>query len=227
MAVADYKNRFYKVGDQKMTLSRPMLSAINQLMADFQQATGKDDMILTSGYRSLKDQNDALQEKINEFGKKEALKWAMLPGYSEHHTGYAVDMSIYTDEELYIPYKGQDEYAWINQNCFKYGIVRRYTEDKVAITGIGNEPWHYRYVGIPHAYLMTVKDLCLEEYIDYLRQFSFQGEHLRLATEEGNFEIYYVAAAPKGKTHLPVPKDTPYTVSGNNVDGFIITTYET
>ena len=225
VSIIKKKNDKYKLLNKDMLLSIKMVQSLNRMMTDFEKYTGKHDMIITSAYRSLEEQSEALEEKINEFGEEEALKWAMLPGYSEHHTGYAVDMSIRTDDDVYIPYKGQNDYSWINKNCFKYGIVRRYTEDKVAITGISNEPWHYRYVGIPHAYLMTIHDLCLEEYIAYLRQFTFEDEHLLISTEEGNYEIYYVAANATGKTEIPVPKNRPYSISGNNIDGFIITVY--
>ena len=225
VSIAKKKNNKYKLMDKGMLLSIKMVQSLNHMMTDFEKYTGKHDMIITSAYRSLEEQNEALEEKINEFGEEDALKWVMLPGYSEHHTGYAVDMSIRTDDGVYIPYKGQNDYSWINKNCFKYGIVRRYTEDKVAITGISNEPWHYRYVGIPHAYLMTIHDFCLEEYIAYLRQFSFDEEHLVINTEEGNYEVYYVAAHKTGNTDIPVPKNRPYSISGNNIDGFIVTVY--
>lgn len=225
VSIAKKKNNKYKLMDARMLLSIKMVQSLNRMMTDFEKYTGKHDMIITSAYRSLEEQNEALQEKINEFGEEDALKWAMLPGYSEHHTGYAVDMSIRTDDDVYIPYKGQNEYSWINKNCFKYGIVRRYTEDKVPITGISNEPWHYRFVGIPHAYLMTIHNFCLEEYIAYLKQFTFEEEHLFINTEEGNYEIYYVAADDTGKTDIPTPKNRQYSISGNNIDGFIVTVY--
>lgn len=219
------KNKAYKLMDQDMLLNRKMVQAINKMMSDFEKNTGRHDMIITSAYRSLEAQNNELQEKVNEFGNEEALNWVMLPGYSEHHTGYAVDMSIMTDDDVYIQYKGQNEYAWINQNCFKYGIIRRYTDEKVGITGISNEPWHYRFVGVPHAYLMTIHDLCLEEYIAYIEQFTFDEEHLFIETEEGNYEIYYVPMSQEKKTSIPVPKDKVYSLSGNNIDGFVVTIY--
>lgn len=219
------KNNAYKLMDQQMFLNRKMVQALNKMMRDFEIHTDRHDMIITSAYRSLEKQNKELEEKINELGSEDALKWVMLPGYSEHHTGYAVDMSIKTDDDVYIQYKGQNEYAWINKNCFKYGIIRRYTEDKIGITGISNEPWHYRYVGIPHAYLMTIHDLCLEEYIAYIKQFDFDDEHLFIWAEEENYEIYYIPMSQEETTRIPVPEDKIYSISGNNVDGFIVTIY--
>ena len=66
-------------------------------------------------------------------------------------------------------YDGTGDFEWINKNCYKYGFVVRYTEEKQRLTKIQDEPWHFRYVGIPHAYYMTTNNLCLEEYIDLVR----------------------------------------------------------
>lgn len=216
------KNKSYKLIETKMKLNKEMISALNAMMKHFEEATGKHDMIMTSGYRNLADQGAILQEKMNALGEKQALEWAMLPGYSEHHSGYAVDMSIYTDEGNYVKYKGQGDYAWINQNCHKYGFIRRYTEEKKEITGVLDEQWHYRYIGVPHAYIVTTKNFCFEEYIDYLKQFTFEKTHLLVECDAGKYEIYFVPSDGK-ETSVPVPSSKAYEISGNNVDGFIVT----
>lgn len=216
------KNKSYKLIETRMKLNKEMISALNAMMKHFEEATGKHDMIMTSGYRNLADQGAILQEKMNVLGEKQALEWAMLPGYSEHHSGYAVDMSIYTDEGNYVKYKGQGDYAWINQNCHKYGFIRRYTEEKKEITGVLDEQWHYRYIGVPHAYVVTAKNFCFEEYIDYLKQFTFEKTHLLVECDAGKYEIYFVPSDGK-ETSVPVPSSKAYEISGNNVDGFIVT----
>ena len=50
-------------------------------------------------------------------------------------------------------------------NAHKYGFILRYPDDKQEITGIIFEPWHFRYVGVEHATIMTDQNLCLEEYL--------------------------------------------------------------
>lgn len=216
------KNSSYKLADEKLLLNEEMLEHFNQMMKDFEKNTGKHDIIITSGYRDMTMQEAVLQEKINLFGEKEALKWAMLPGFSEHHSGYAVDISIYTDQGNYVRYRGQDEYGWINQNCYKYGLIRRYMTDKEILTGVKNEEWHYRYIGVPHSYIVTAKNFCFEEYMDYLKQFAFDKEHLQIECEQGQYEIYFVPAT-EGWTQVPVPKEGTYDISGNNEDGYIVT----
>lgn len=52
---------------------------------------------------------------------------------------------------------------------YKYGFIKRYPDNKIEITGVNNEPWHYRYVGVDAALEMQKKGLCLEEYIETLK----------------------------------------------------------
>lgn len=220
--VDDYKNQSYKTDETGIRLNKKMVEALNQMMADFEKSTDKHDLILISGYRSMQEQEEEFQQKISLFGEEHAARWAMKPGYSEHHTGYAVDISIYTDEGKSISYTGQGDYEWINKNCYKYGIIRRYTDEKKEMTSVTNEEWHYRYIGIPHAHIVLEKNFCLEEYIEYLKQYSFDKTHLQVTCENKTYEIYYVPS--KGaETMVPVPRDKAYNLSGNNEDGFIVT----
>lgn len=214
-------HRAYKI-EEKQYLNKTMAKMLNKMLVDFRKATNKKDIIVTSGYRSLEAQEQILNEKVDNLGDTEAIKWAMLPGYSEHHSGYAVDIGIYTDDHIYISYKGQEPYNWINEHCFEYGIIRRYAEDKSDLTGISNEAWHYRYVGIPHAYIMRARDMCLEEYIDYLRNFTYDKQHLIADIGKEEYEIYFVPAQAKAY-NIPVPENMAYSLSGNNMDGFIVT----
>lgn len=220
--VKSFKNNSYKIIEDTIKLNAEMIDHLNGMMRGFEKSTGKHDIILTSGYRTLKDQQIILQEKINLLGEEGAHEWAMLPKYSEHHTGYAVDVSIYTDSGNYIRYKGQNEYGWINQNCHKYGFIRRYADDKQHLTGIADEEWHYRYVGVPHATIIYAKNFCLEEYIDYLKDYPYGERHLKVESDLGKYEIYFVQSNGRD-TKVPVPIGKEYTVSGNNIDGFIVT----
>lgn len=60
---------------------------------------------------------------------------------------------------------GYEVYNWLAQNAYRYGFIYRYPENKVAITGIANEPWHYRYVGVNAATEIYKRRICLEEYL--------------------------------------------------------------
>ena len=222
-SVYEGKNDTYQVSNTTVRLQQEALDAFNALFADFQRAKGRTDLLLCSGFRTYDHQKQLLDEKVAQTDAVEAAKWVAQPGRSEHHTGYAADLSIYHPNGRTESYTGTGKYAWLNQNCEKYGIIVRYPEDKAAITGISHEPWHFRYVGEPHAYAMTHLGLCMEEYIDLLRSYPYDGQHLGIQYFDGTtYEVYYVAAG-RGNTDVPVPQDQPYTLSGNNVDGFVVT----
>ena len=88
-----------------------------------------------------------------EDAQAEALTSVAYPGTSEHHLGLAVDLL------------GSEAVAWFSEHCWDYGFIVRYTADKYAITGIVDEPWHFRYVGREVALDMKDSGLCLEEYL--------------------------------------------------------------
>ena len=122
-------------------------------------------------------------------------------------------------------YDGTGTYAWITENCAKYGFILRYPEGLVSKTGIQYEPWHYRYVGSPHASIIMNNDLCLEDYIELVKSYPYDGEHMRVIDYDGKiYEIYYYGEdTANDSTMVPVPNGMDYTVFGNNLDGFIIT----
>jgi zinc D-Ala-D-Ala carboxypeptidase len=221
--VLSKKNKSYKISEQSIALDSNVISSINRMMSDFEKAKNVHDIIINSGYRSKNEQEGILNEKIKQLGAVEAAKWATRPGYSEHHTGYALDIGILKDGGKYQSLTDTGKYSWINENCGNYGFILRYSSEKTQITGIANEPWHYRYVGAPHANIIKNKGFCLEEYIDYLKNYSFEATHLDFTDfDNRKYEIYYVKAT-KDETKIPVPKNSEYTISGNNVDGFIVT----
>lgn len=130
-------------------------------------------LFVAAGYRTWEKQQELLDEKIREYEnegktKKEAEKlakeWVAVPGTSEHQLGIAVDINADTGIST------RDEvYGWLSKNSYKYGFIQRYPADKKDITGVINEPWHYRYVGEKAAEKMHFQGICLEEYIMSLK----------------------------------------------------------
>ena len=88
-------------------------------------------------------------EKVAKSGEKEADKYSARPGYSEHQTGLAIDVSTgCIGYRLLETFANTNEGKWLAENAHNYGFVIRYPEDKTEITGYAYEPWHLRYVGI-------------------------------------------------------------------------------
>ncbi|MBQ8288718.1 MAG: D-alanyl-D-alanine carboxypeptidase family protein [Clostridia bacterium] len=98
--------------------------------------------------------------------------YSCAPGTSDHQTGLAVDIiqhSLPSRFDSLIQEFGETEAGkWLAANAHYFGFVLRFPEDKEEITGIIYEPWHFRYVGRTHAMAMYEKNLCLEEYVEYL-----------------------------------------------------------
>jgi len=89
---------------------------------------------------------------------------AQRPGESEHQSGLALD--VYISGYAGASFLKTDIGKYINAYCHKYGFIIRYPDDKKAITGIDFEPWHIRYVGHPHASVISLNQITLEEYLD-------------------------------------------------------------
>lgn len=142
-----------------------------QNMFDDARAQGYG-LFVSAGYRTTEKQQLLMKEKIEAYendgyssldAKRLAEQWVAVPGTSEHQMGIAVDINA--DKTI----SSSDEvYTWLAENAYKYGFIKRYPSDKTDITGVINEPWHYRYVGKEAAKEIYSKGICLEEYIDEL-----------------------------------------------------------
>lgn len=212
------KNGSYLVKDVYLSVTPETINALNDWMAAFAAQTGVTDVNIVSGWRSEADQTAIYDNAVATKGQAHADAYIALPGHSEHHTGLAVDLDTYDVETgTSGGFDGNGAYAWVVQHAWEYGFIQRYPPAKSGITGIDYESWHFRYVGLPHSWVMTNENLCLEEYTEYLRGFPFSGEHLFVNCLGASYEIYF---CPEDR--LVVPESGSYTVSGNNVDGFII-----
>ena len=235
--IAENKNEYYgKSGySTSVLVGKVTIDAINRLTEDYYNETGFKWLQVNSAYRSRQDQEDLYAQYVQDYGEDYARSYVANPGESEHHTGLGIDLNV--NRNGTISYVGTDaECEWFRENCQNYGFVMRYPGDKVHMTGISYESWHYRYVGVPHAQIMEDMNFCLEEYVDYLKSYTYDGICLGYTDETGVYDmkaeefyeaesgimIYYVEAV-EDVTEVLIPKDCIYTVSGNNVDGFIIT----
>lgn len=129
-------------------------------------------LFVREGYRTQEEQQQLMDEKIEVYenegkskseAKKLAEQWVAIPGTSEHQLGIAVDINADTTKS-----SSDDVYKWLEENAHTYGFIKRYPSNKTDITGVINEPWHYRYVGKEAASKIYSQGICLEEYIDTL-----------------------------------------------------------
>ncbi len=179
-----------------------------------------------SGWRSQAEQQKIWDDTLAESGEAFTRKYVAVPGHSEHQTGLAIDLGLRQEHIDFIcpdfPYEGICQTFRLRAR--EYGFIERYPAGREKVTGIGHEPWHFRYVGVPHAQIMAEKGWTLEEYIDYLRDYPYGRKSLLYENGDRTVEIAFLKAEA-GETVVQVEPEAPCSVSGNNVDGFIITTW--
>lgn len=158
-------------------VDRRMAEDLNAMFSDM-RAEGLQPMIC-SAYRSYEMQAELHEREVEiylnqglsgEEARTEAGFWVAVPGCSEHQMGLAVDIVDASWPELDQSQEQTAEQQWLMAHCAEYGFILRYPVDKSEITGIGYEPWHYRYVGKRNAGNIMDSGLCLEEYLDLLEQ---------------------------------------------------------
>ena len=103
------------------------------------------DLTIVSSYRSY-DYQYGLYSKYLQSDPQEVVDtYSARPGHSEHQSGLCMDVTIpgYSLDNFY----KSDASKWLAENCYRFGFIIRYPEDKTDITGYQGEPWQLRYLG--------------------------------------------------------------------------------
>lgn len=199
-------------------------TAANLLNACLSALGSNGQILCVSGFRAHTEQARLYETSMLEYGPAFTTQYVAKPGTSEHETGLAADLGQASENVDFIrpafPHDGIcGQFAHLAAD---YGFIRRYAADKQVYTGIADEPWHFRYVGRPHAQVMAKLGLCLEEYIEFLKAYKYMGTHYLTIDHGRETEIFYLRAG-KEQTMLSMPDKGYFQLSGNNDDGFIVT----
>ena len=188
-----------------------------------EDAHGAGEIVPVSGWRSQKEQQAIWDQTLRESGEAFTRKYVAVPGCSEHQTGLAIDLGQQAAHIDFIrpafPYDGVC--GAFRRAAARYGFIERYQAGKERLTGIAAEPWHFRFVGAPHAALIEENGLCLEEYPAFLQAC---GPRICRLASGRTAQVFYVPAADQ-LTEIDLP-DGCVQVSGDNLGGFIITAWE-
>ena len=188
---------------------------------------GLGGFLLQSGYRGVDYQAMLYRRKVQEYknmgyktesAEEAAAFWVARPRESEHNTGLAFDITSRSHPDLHLSFANTSHGKWLAHNAWRFGFIVRYPEEKTGITRIGFEPWHLRYIGRPHSDMLTEKDWCLEEYLDFLANeggFTIRDE---------NGAVWQVDYQIPAEGRISVPADKAYTLSGDGDRGYIVTT---
>ena len=183
------------------------------------------EIVPVSGWRSMREQREIWDGSMAENGTEFTRKYVALPGCSEHQTGLAIDLGENRpDIDFLCPaFPDDGPCGALRRRAADYGFVLRYPRGKEDVTGIGHEPWHFRYVGWPHARLMEEHHLVLEEYLSWLHGFPLGAEPLRYQGLGRRFEISYVPA--EQASDLELPANLPCQTSDTNEGGVVLTVW--
>ena len=215
-------------GQTAVRLQEPVMldgCAAGALSALMEELDGWRQIVPVSGWRSPGEQQQIWNDSLAENGRTFTETYVALPGHSEHQTGLAIDLGRNQEVIDFIrpefPYDGIC--GAFRERAADYGFIERYPQNKEQITKIGHEPWHFRYVGVPHAGVMADKGLTLEEYISYLRQFPY-GKRAETVTDgKREYRISWLEVSLEEETVLEVADESACMISGNNADGYVIT----
>lgn len=152
-------------------IDRPLDARVTPHYVEMYNAAKEAGCTLTpySGWRSISRQKSNYENKVSSYMKEGnsrskaeqlAAEWILPPGASEHNMGLAMDI-VNTRES----FENTKEFKWLQEHAADYGFILRYPKDKVSITKVAYEPWHWRYVGVEDAKKIKASGKCLEEYL--------------------------------------------------------------
>ena len=206
---SDYTSKVFKLRDLELQISFDVLPSLNSMMQALNSYTGSNALTITYGFRSESDQAD----------RYSSGKDGDMAGGSDLNTGLSFMCTVYPAEEGSLT---DGKFAWLSENCSKYGFILRYPNGRKSLTLHDGSDSLFRYVGRPHAFLMKLNNQCLEEYIDFCKRFTYDNP-FSVNSDGKRYYIYYVTANKSGDTEIKIPENCDYTVSGDNSEGFVIT----
>ncbi len=204
--VSDTMNGYYALISQEVRLAPEAVEALNEMMEAYGNLNGYGDFVVYGTTDTFTGEGSCCPEY-----------------FPESQTGYTVDLAVSLGGLL--PYDGEDSQRWIVDHCAEYGFIVRYPQNKSMTTGKDYIPWHLRYVGKVHAAAMIKNNLCFEEYLSFIKRYTFDAP-LVVTVGDTMYHVFYTKAEKEGQTHVQRLLDGGYEVSGNNTDGFIATIWK-
>ncbi|MDE6088708.1 MAG: D-alanyl-D-alanine carboxypeptidase family protein [Oscillospiraceae bacterium] len=203
-SILDAKNtslKPYTASDWEVGLDRTAAQAMDAWFTAFSTSTNHHDLRMIGGYKP-----DATD--------------------SDFQTGRTITVGIFPETGSSYAYKPEGEYTWLSEHAAEYGFILRYPEEKSEFfdkTITERRTATFRYVGVPAALYMREHNLCLEEFLQEIKNYTLENK-LVIAGGTKVYYMYYVPADMGSEvTTFRVPDNRDYyEVSGNNMDGFVI-----
>ena len=215
----------YFVRDWNVRLEQHAAEKLEQAMAAARKKGVPRAVLADRGYRTAEEQARAVEQYYElssgaafDRPEKEVLQ-VCAPNASDYQTGLSVHLSVYGGGEA----DTLSQYGDVCRAMEEAGFVLRYPKEKEPVTLVKANAGQFRYVGTAHAALMNAEHWCLEDYIGALKKAEKENRALTVKTKDASYCIYRVTADEKKPTAVPVPDGLPYTLSGDNCGGIIVT----
>lgn len=222
---AEKERQFAEAGRKGICLEVRAASMLLKLLEDIGAGEG---ITAVSGYRSFREQRELYESSISSKGREFTEKYVAYPGCSEHQTGYAIDLGKTSGAIDFLcpdfPYEGICQK--FRDRAADYGFIERYEKEKEEVTGIGQEPWHFRYVSYPHSRIIRDNNLSLEEYTAEIEKHLFGLNPLVFREKEKSIEISCLDMGEKEEREILVQKEDLCQISGNNRKGVVVTLWK-
>lgn len=214
------------------------IDALNKMLAGAKDV-GLEDYLIEEGYRTNDVQTTYFNEEMTNHVDKyngDALiahtqKYVNYPGTSEYQSGLSFRISRWRNDTTFhgVKFIESEHSDWLVANAWQYGFIFRFpvegypnatVHDKSYKTGESKKLMIYRYVGVQHATVMHILDLCMEEYIEYL------AAHPHIAVyEDGQLRYEITRVSDPGGTSVSVQYTSAaasHSVSTDNMGGVIV-----
>ena len=213
-------NYTYALTSVSIALNQETLDAFNKMILDYCNSEGftsENDTVISNLEIAWGGYSEATRaeytEDISNYGKD----------YYDHALGTAMTLKINSPSTPLKESNLAEDFSWICQNAHRYGFIIRYPDNCQGHTGIdSSKRVHLRYIGVEHATYIFEHGCCLEEYLKMLRENHGSNNPLEFTAGGKTYNVYYVASSGN-PTNVPVPEDKTYYISGDNMNGFIVT----
>lgn len=207
---------------------RPVLlrrDAARMLAALLDSVHADGAIVPVSGWRAHEEQQALYAGSLRENGEAFTAAYVALPGCSEHESGLAIDVGERRGVIDFIrpAFPDTGVCGAFRRTAAQCGFIERYAEAKRPITHISGEPWHFRYVGVPHAAYIAAHGLALEEYAELLMHCT-PASPLHTETGGRSYAIFRVPLTQDGAS-FEVPGGALWQASADNCGGLVVTVW--
>lgn len=204
-------NQLFSLIDSSVCVYESAARQLQSMMTAFYSESKNNTLFISSGYQSSEEQGSE----------------PFAAGSNDVGTGLSLSLGTWSDGSRGA-YDGAGDFEWITSNMAKYGFVTRYTDSKSSVTGAPGDQGLIRYVGLPHAEIMAENGFSLEEYIEFIKTYTFENPLQHTGSNSVSYAVYYTQMKKGNTTDIRIPvkadgTEYTYAVSGNNIDGYIVT----